>query len=309
MIRRNIKRAVITGPTGTIGTALCQKLIDEGIETYAIVRPDSKRIEGIPNGVNIIRCDASELANLKLMINEADAFFHLAWAHTIGPGRNDMPSQIKNIQYSIDAVHAASELGCKIFIGAGSQAECGRVEGLIKPDTPCFPETGYGMAKLCAGQMTRVECEKFGIEHVWIRVLSIYGPNDGPATMISTTIRKLLNGEKPALTKGEQMWDYLYSKDVANGFFCAAVSGKNNAVYPLGSGQARPLREYVEILRDVIDHGLPIGFGELDYSPNQVMFLQADISSLQYDTGYNPNYSFEDGIKETIGYVLGHLQF
>ena len=300
MICRKIKKAVITGPTGTVGTALCQKLIGEGIETYAVVRPDSKRIEGIPNGATIVKCDVTELRNLKKHIGSADAFFHFAWAHTIGEGRNDMLAQIDNIRYTIDAVHAAADMGCKVFLGAGSQTEYGRVEGILKSDTPCFPENGYGMAKLCAGEMSRLECEKFGMDHVWIRILSIYGPHDGAMTMISSTIRSLLNGERPSLTKGEQMWDYLYSKDVANGFYLASESGINGSIYSLGSGQVRPLKEYVEILRDAINPKLEIGFGEREYAPKQVMFLQADISKLREDTGFVPQYSFKDGIQETI---------
>ena len=303
MIERQIGSAVITGPTGTVGTALCSELLAHGIEVYAVVRPGSCRLDGLPQSeqLHIVPCDAAELQSLPERIPEKiDAFYHFAWAHTIGPGRNDMPAQIKNIQYAIDAVQAAAKLGCRVFLGAGSQAECGRVEGLLQPDTPCFPENGYGMAKLCAGQMTRVECEKLGLDHIWIRILSIYGPHDGPNTMISSVIRSLLQKEKPALTKGEQLWDYLYSGDVAKGFYLAAEHGVSGKIYPLGSGVARPLREYVELLRDAIDPELELGFGELPYAPKQVMHLQADIRSLQEDTGFCPTWKFEDGIRETI---------
>ena len=77
---------------------------------------------------------------------------------------------------------------CQVFIGAGSQAEYGRVEGVLTAQTPCFPENGYGMAKLCAGQMSRVECQTLGMAHIWTRILSVYGPHDGPATMILSLI-------------------------------------------------------------------------------------------------------------------------
>lgn len=206
-----------------------------------------------------------------------DAFFHFAWAHTIGQGRNDMPAQIENIQSTIDAVRAAKALGCQVFLGAGSQAEYGRVEGLLKSDTPAFPENGYGMAKLCAGQMSRVEAKALDIDHVWVRILSVYGPHDGPMTMISGTIRKLLAGERPALTAGIQRWDYLYAGDAADAFYLAACHGRNGAVYPLGSGQAMPLKDYIIQMRDAIDPALPLGLGEVPYGPLQVMHLQADI--------------------------------
>lgn len=303
---RHIYTAVITGPTGAIGTALCENLASHGVRVYAVCRPGSKRADSIPSHSNIIKvvCDVSDLNQLPEIIPEKiDVFFHFAWAHTIGPGRNDMPAQIQNIQYTIDAVHAAAALGCKVFIGAGSQAEYGRVEGVLKPDTPCFPENGYGMAKLCAGQMSRVECAKLGIDHIWPRILSIYGPHDGEATMISGTIRKLLQGEMPALTAGIQEWDYLYSGDAAEAFYRMAVSGRNGAVYPLGSGTAIPLREYILALRDAIDPTLPLGFGEIPYGPLQVMHLQADITALTQDTGFLPQTDFDIGIQKTIDWV------
>lgn len=307
MIKRDIKSAVITGPTGAIGSALCRELSENDILVYAVCRPGSHRAGAIPIHRNIrrIECDVEQLKDLpNLVPGGADAFFHFAWAHTIGPGRNDMPAQIRNIRYTLDAVQAAKALNCQVFIGAGSQAEYGRVEGLLKSDTPSFPENGYGMAKLCAGQMSRVECQKLGMDHVWARILSIYGPGDSEKTMISSVITQLLEGEKPALTAGIQQWDYLYSQDAAKAFRLMALHGKNEMVYPLGSGNARALREYIEIIRDNIDPELPLGFGEIPYGAYQVMHLQADISALQKDTGFAPETSFETGIKYTIDSIV-----
>lgn len=303
---RELKTAVVTGPTGAVGAALCQELLNHGCAVYAVVRPDSPRAAALPQhpALHQVCCDISELDQLPSLISlPCDAFFHLAWAHTIGPGRNDMPAQILNIQYTIEAVRAAHALGCQVFIGAGSQAEYGRVEGALHPDTPCFPENGYGMAKLCAGQMSRVEAGRLGIDHIWPRILSVYGPHDGSLTMISGTIRKLLAGEKPALTAGEQKWDYLYSEDAAEAFRLMALNGQNGAVYPLGSGQALPLKEYIFTLRDTLDPTLPLGLGEVPYSPKQVMRLQADISSLRQDTGFIPRTEFSEGIQKTIEWV------
>lgn len=306
-IERNIQTAVVTGPTGAIGIALCEKLLRENVTVYAVCRPGSSRIKDLPKAaaLHVVECDAKELATLpqKMEGVSVDAFFHFAWAHTIGQGRNDMPAQIENIQSTIDAVRAAKALGCQVFLGAGSQAEYGRVEGLLKSDTPAFPENGYGMAKLCAGQMSRVEAKALDLDHVWVRILSVYGPHDGPMTMISGTIRKLLAGERPALTAGIQRWDYLYAGDAADAFYLAACHGRNGAVYPLGSGQAMPLKDYIIQMRDAIDPALPLGFGEVPYGPLQVMHLQADISALQADTGFAPKTPFAEGIRRTMDWV------
>lgn len=308
MINRSIRKAVITGPTGAIGIALCQELAENGIIVYAVCRPGSCRAAVLPVHPNILRvdCDLAELSKLTELIPEgADAFFHFAWAHTIGPGRNDMSAQIQNVRYTIDAVQAAKQLQCQVFVGAGSQAEYGRVEGLLKPDTPCFPENGYGMAKLCAGQMSRVECQKLEMDHVWARILSIYGPGDGPATMISSVIEQLLRGETPALTAGIQQWDYLYSGDAARAFRLMALHGADGSVYPLGSGKTKAIKDYVGILRNQIDPNLRLGFGEIPYGPLQVMHLQADITALQQDTGFVPETTFAIGIQNTIKSIAG----
>ena len=76
-----------------------------------------------------------------------------------------------------------------------------------------------------------------------------------------------------------------------------ALNGRDGAVYVLGSGQARPLREYVEIIRDVINPACTIGFGEVPYRKDQVMHLEADITELTKDTGWVPSTKFDDGIR------------
>ena len=81
------------------------------------------------------------------------------------------------------------------------------------------------------------------------------------------------------------------------------ITAEDGTVYPLGSGTARPLKDYIETLRDAIDPALPLGLGEVPYGPLQVMHLQANTSALQEDTGWRPATPFEEGIRETIEWV------
>lgn len=305
-----MKTAVITGPTGSIGIALIQKLIENHVNVIAVVRPGSKRADRIPESpyVTKVSCDLSDLASLPDKVGkQADVFYHFGWDGTFGNSRNNMYGQNLNIQYSLDAVEAAQKLGCKKFIGAGSQAEYGRFEGKLNDKTPAFPENGYGMAKLCAGQMTRVMCEERGIEHIWTRILSIYGPFDGAATMVMSTIYKLIAKEKPSCTAGEQMWDYLYSKDAAKAMYLLGEKGIGGRTYCIGGGKVRPLREYIEMIRDAVDPQAEIGFGEVPYGPKQVMYLCADIDQLTEDTGFTPEFTFEQGITETVQWCKTQL--
>ena len=298
-----MKRAIITGATGAVGTALVKELITNNIETLVLCREGSRRNHQIPDHPLVTRkhCSLDQLASIENDTgNNYDVFYHFAWMGTTGAERNDMYLQNQNVRFALDAVGVAKRFGCKKFIGAGSQADYGRVEGMLKPDTPAFPEMGYGIAKLCAGQMTREYAHQLGMEHIWVRILSVYGPNDGAQSMVMSTIAKLKRGEVPQFTKGEQKWDYLYSGDAAEAFRLLGEKGHNGKVYVLGSGKARPLAEYIRGIRDVVAPNAEIALGLIPYGERQVMHLQADISELQRDTGFHPETEFSTGIRKLI---------
>jgi nucleoside-diphosphate-sugar epimerase len=112
-----------------------------------------------------------------------------------------------------------------------------------------------------------------------------------------------LNGEVPKCTKGEQLWDYLYSGDAANAMYLLGEKGHDGKVYCIGSGKARPLYEYIYIIRDLIDAQSKVELGTIPYDEKQVMFLCADIDDLTKDTEFVPKISFEEGIKNTVRWV------
>ena len=262
-------RAVVTGVTGAIGMALTKVLLENEIEVIAIVRPGSDRNSRLLK-FPTLKIIESELSNLNSVSKEktgmVDWFFHLAWEGTIGPNRDNADLQVRNIQYTLDAVRLAEKIGCRRFIGAGSQAECGRSSEKISGNSITNPETGYGIAKLCAGQLSRLECEKLGIEHIWTRILSVYGPYDGENTMITSSVKRMIKGIGTSYSKGEQLWDYLYCEDAAKAIFLCAVRGINNKTYPIASGKAIPLKEYIIKMHEETGRRGKLGIGDIPYS-------------------------------------------
>ncbi len=299
-------KAVITGATGAVGMALIRKLTELGNEVAVLCRSSSPRSSNIPAGglVKKIDCPLDKMSSLELDGERYDVFFHLAWDGTTGAARNDMYLQNLNVKYTLDAVCLAKKLGCKTFVFAGSQAEYGRTEEKLFSRTPAFPENGYGMAKLCAAQMSRTVCREQGIKHIHARILSVYGEYDGERSLVMSTVKKLLNGEKTSFTAGEQMWDYMYSSDAAKALIALAEDGRDGGIYCLGSGEARPLREYIEMIRDAVGSTAPLGLGEIPYADGQVMYLCANTEELIRDTGYVPSTSFKDGIKRTVEWYI-----
>lgn len=301
-------KAVVTGASSMIACALIRLLVAEGHEVYALCRPHSKKLGNIIKNerVHIVYSDISDITAVGQSIGcGCDTFFHFAWGGTSGAQRNDSRIQSENIRFTLDAVELAHALGCSVFVGAGSQAEYGRVDGKISPETPAFPENAYGAAKLAAGQLSRIACAKYGIKHVWARILSVYGIGDNDFTITVSSLKKMLAGQTAQFTPAEQMWDFLYCDDAARAFYLMAQRGKDGAVYTLGSGQARPLKEYINIMRSISGTDGDVQIGALPYNDKQVMYLCADISALTDDTGFVPQVSYEEGIKETVKWLKG----
>jgi len=295
-------RIVITGATGMIGAALARCAVEAGIEVLCIVRKDSGRLGNLPKSklIKIEYCGIDEYHGLDLGVNY-DVFYHLAWDKTSGTQRDDADTQVKNIQYTLDAVRLAKRLGCKKFVGAGSQAEYGPVAEPLKSDTPANPLSGYGIAKLAAGKLSRMLCHQFDMQFNWVRILSVFGPLDASHTLIMYAISELRAGRSPEFTKCEQMWDYLYCDDAARALLAVGSGGVDGKTYPLGSGNVCRLSEYLESLRDAVKPDGVLLLGKKEYYPHQPMYLCADISELTADTGWKPSVSFEDGIKRTAG--------
>lgn len=299
-----MNKAIITGATGMIGVALIKLLLNENYNIVAIVRPDSKRVNNIPKNdrIKIVECDLSNLNSLNNAFNDCNIFFHFGWVKTRGEDMDNVEIQLKNVQYTLDAVKLAKSSGCDVFIGAGSQAEYGLSDGKLSANTPVNPFTGYGIAKYSAGKLSRLLASQLNIKHCWGRILSIYGSGDNN-TMISSCINTMLKGEVFNTTKGEQIWDYLHCEDCARAFFDIANNGKDGSIYTIGSGKAMPLKNYIETIKNIINPKLEVGYGNIKYSQNQVMYLCADITKLTKDTGFEPKISFKEGIQKILNNI------
>ena len=282
-----------------IGTALLRCAIKEGIEILCIVRQDSGRLSNLPKSdlIKTVHCSINEYSKLDISGNY-DIFYHLAWDKTFVTSRDDVDIQAANIQHTLNAVRLAKQLGCRKFIGAGSQAEYGIATEPLKPETPVNPESGYGIAKYAAGKLSRLLCAQLGLEFNWVRILSVFGPLDGANTLIMYAVNELKAGRSPEFTKCEQIWDYLYCDDAARALLAIGEKGINGKVYPLGSGSRKRLSEYLESIKNIIAPNIALQFGKKEYYPHQPMHLCADISELASDTGWKPEVSFEDGIRE-----------
>ena len=306
-----MNQVIVTGATGMLGASMIEQMVADGIKVTAVIRPNSKKRSNLIDHENIqvVECDIDELLTLKSVLTGTyDTFYHFAWDGTYGDSRNDAMLQEKNVRNTLEAVELAHALGCQVFVGAGSQAEFGFVEGELSDQIPKNPVTGYGIAKYTAGRFSAIMCERLGMRQSWGRIVSTYGPRDNSYTMVMSSVIGMLNGERMSFTKGDQIWDYVYGGDCSRAFYLIGKYGKHGKAYTIGSGKSKLLREYIEIIRDVVNPSLEIGIGERDYYPNQVMRLTADISELTEDTGFVPEIDFAEGIRRTMEWYKGEVK-
>ena len=302
-------RALVTGATGFIGSYLTELLVRQGEPVAVLCRPGSNtwRIREVLPQVTQISGDLLDLPAVASQIRDfaPDTVFHLAWYGVGNSYRNDEDQVDKNLYSSLALARLARDLGCATWLGIGSQAEYGPQNRAIDETAPANPTTLYGTAKLCVYLLLRQLLAGSRTRLVWMRLFSSYGPKDNPEWMIPYLIQSLLRGEKPALTAGEQKWDYLYVSDVARALYLAGVTTAAAGVFNVGSGRAETLRSIIERIRDYIDPELPLGFGQVPYRPDQVMHLQADTSRLQEQTGWQPQVGLADGLRQTIAWFEG----
>jgi UDP-glucose 4-epimerase len=301
-------RVFLTGASGFVGSYFLRNLLSSGGHEVSILlrKPmDAWRIQDLLPKVQVIvgGGDLWGKIEAELFDFSPDAFVHLAWDGVLGSERNN-PSQWRNVTTTMKLVKLANRLNVKSFIGLGSQAEYGPCQNKIDEFSPTQPTTLYGISKLSAQLLSESLCKEYRIRYVWLRLFSSFGPKDNTDWLIPYLTKSLIARERPKLTHAEQLWDYIYIEDVASAIRAVLDTEDARGIFNLGSGQAYRLKTIIEKIKDMIDPNLPLGFGEVEYRPDQVMHLQADISRLNKVTGWLPEYDLDQAIKETVAWYM-----
>lgn len=295
-------RVFVTGASGFLGSYLVADLLARGHEVAVLLRPDSAswRLAEVYDRLHVIPGALEHLDALRgpLLVFAPEAVVHMAWRGVAGSDRNS-PLQAANVTDTVGLAELATEAGAKAFVGAGSQAEYGPYDRAIRESDIVRPTTLYGMAKLAAGSMALRLCQERGLRAAWLRIFSTYGPKDADYWLIPSMIRNLRSGQHMALTACEQRWGFLHARDAAAAFRLAVTHDAASGIFNVGSPEAPPLRETVSRLRDLVDPGASLGFGELAYRPDQVMILAADVSRM-LALGWKPEVPLDQGLRETV---------
>ena len=290
-----MRRVLVTGAAGFLGWNLVQYLLAQGFFVEAIVRPASKsnaRLLPHPH-LRVVPLAMEEIAHLPEHVTEPlDSAVHLAW----DPRRMDMSVQMESLSAAVELVTALGIIGCRRFLGIGSQAEYGNADDVMREDAVPHPVTPYGAAKVAVLHLTRVHAAVCGMDWMWGRVFSVYGTCEPATTLLASLAAALRRGETMRMTAGTQMWDYLYAADAAAAMTALLTHGRAGEVYNIAHGDVRPMRSFTEEMRALLAPDAVIAYGTADRA---ALSLRPTVEKIAVHTGWRAATSFAEGVRRT----------
>lgn len=287
-----MKTAILTGGTGFLGNWLLKELIKNNIFVYTVVRKNSKRIDRLKDfsSIEILEIDMNHILDLKKYVKKADFFYNLAWEGE----RDDYDSQMDNIEFSVNAMKVAKDIGVKLFVMTGSQAEYGIYHEKVNESSLVNPASAYGSCKVACYYILNSLSKKINIPLTWVRVFSVYGEGDNPNTLISYLFKCFKENTVPELTKCDQLWDFLYAEDAAKAIYLLGLKHKSG-IYNLAYGESKPLKEFVIKLRNLVDPNIQLSFNtKLNLERVELI---ANTDKIRTEIEWRPTVNFEEGIK------------
>lgn len=310
---------LVTGAAGFIGSNLCEALLKKGCKVKALDDLSTGKQENIdlfldnPN-YTFIKGDIKDLEVCLKACEGVDYVLHqAAWGSV--PRSLEMPLfyNKNNIEGTLNMLEAARQNGVKKFVYASSSSVYGdepnlpKIEGregnLLSP---------YALTKRCDEEWAKLYTKFYGLDTYGMRYFNVFGRRQDPdgayAAVIPKFLKQLMHGETPTINgDGKQSRDFTYIDNVieANLKACLAPHEAAGEAFNIAYGGR-------EFLIDIY-YGLTKALGvniEPNFGPDRkgdIKHSNADISKAKKLLGYDPDYSFEDGIQLAIDWYKANL--
>jgi len=302
-------RYVVTGGAGFIGSNTVEELVRRGHSVVVLDDLSSGKEENlaeIRTKITLIKGSIIDIEVVRKAMHEADYVLHLA-------ARTSVPRSVKdpietnriNIDGTLNVLVAARDAKVKRVVFAASSSAYGETPTLPKVETmQPQPISPYGVTKFVGELYAQTFGRCYGMENVSLRYFNIFGPRQDPSSPYSGVLAKFctafLEESQPVIFgDGEQTRDFTYVDNAvhANLLACEApnVSGK---VFNIGVGGRFSLNQTVALLSKIAGKQL-----ETKYEPprdGDIRDSQADISEAREFLGYEPQVSFEEGLRRTF---------
>ncbi len=302
-----MKKAIVTGANGFVGSHVCKELTNQGVKVYAVVKDEQENIDTIKSlpDIQIIYCDLNCINTLenKISDRDIDVFYHFAWVGSAGELRCSEEIQLQNALWTAQALRLADKINCKKFVNAGSIMEKETYTAVYTQNsTPALPYI-YGAGKLTAHSICKPIANSLNIDLCWAVITNAYGAGELSPRFINSTIRKIIANEPLQFTSATQNYDFIYINDVAKAFVAIGRYGKANKEYTIGSGNAKPLKEFIIELGQTLAPNTELIFGDIPFTGVNMPLSAFDTSDIETDCNFKPTISFAEGVKLTMEWI------
>jgi UDP-glucuronate 4-epimerase len=309
-----VKRAVVTGAAGFIGSHLCERLVAEGYgvtgvdaftEYYA--REDKLANLGVLERAPRFALVEDDLTTMDLasLLADAPLVFHLAAQPGVAPsfGEGFARYTSDNMLATQRVLEAAAAAKCPRVVWASSSSVYGDAATYpcIERETPTAPRSPYGVTKRACEDLAAIYASG-GLSTVGLRYFTVYGPRQRPDMAMRKLCEALLDGATfPMFGDGSQSRDFTHVADAVDATFRAGLAGDPAPVYNVGGGHEATLAEIVALLEDLS--------GEtalLDRRPDRVGDVKrtsADTTRAREDLGWQPTVALREGLHSQLEWV------
>jgi GDP-4-dehydro-6-deoxy-D-mannose reductase len=312
-----MKKALITGITGFVGSHLAELLLKEGLNVFGIVRWRSRteNILTIENKLRLIEADVKDAHSIQNAIEtaEPDYIFHLA-AQSFVPTSWHAPVETlsTNILGNANLLEAVRKSHCDPVIQiAGSSEEYGLVlpdEVPIKETNQFRPQSPYGVSKVAQDLLSRQYYQSYGIKAIITRAFNHTGPRRGDVFVTSNFAKQIADIEKglkdPVIYVGNlnAQRDFSDVRDIVRAYWLAVNRCTYGEVYNICSEKARSIQSVLDLLLSMIDFNVEIKQDPTRMRPSDVEILQGDCSKFKKQTGWKPEIPFEKTMEDLLKY-------
>ncbi len=306
------RKILVTGGTGLIGRPLVEMLVELEAKVSVVSLDDPKLA---PKGVKFIRADLREFNNCMEACKNQEIVFQLAGIKGSPLLNQKQPASffVPTITFNTNMMEAARKQGVSRYLYTSSVGVYAPAEVFYEDDVwKTFPSENDRFAGW-AKRMGELQAESYKIEYGWdkisiVRPANVYGPYDNfdpqTAMVIPSLIHHALSGENPLTVWGDgsPIRDFIYSKDVALGMLLAVEKGINQPIN-LGSGSGVTIRQIAEVIAKNAPNG-PLEIVWDKNKPKGDAKRLMDITRAKKLLDFEPKYSLEDGVKETIDWYI-----
>jgi len=305
-----MEKIVVTGGAGFIGSRLAEELANRGY--YVIILDDlsTGRMENIADVLaggkgEFIQGSIADVPLLQRLFQGVLYVFHLAAIPSVTRSiENPQASHEVNATGTLNVLSAARDDGVRKIIYASSSSVYGDTPTLPKREEMLpNPQSPYAVSKLTGEYYCRVFQEVYGLPSVCLRYFNIYGPGQDPespyAAVIPKFIRRICEGNPPVIFgDGEQTRDFTFVKDATEANILVAESNATG-IFNIGRSESVTINQLAQLtIRLTGKEGIePV---HKEPRPGDIGHSLADISKAR-TFGYNPKYSLEEGLRETVG--------